>query len=195
MAKWQFRRATRSPVTTPGTDGGPERDRALAAGYAGRAYAQLIADQLAEERNRKTSLEARGVTVITTSSALATLLFALTAGLTAVSSFRLPESARLPLLLTLITFVFSAAFGVAANMPLRYREATPAGLAKLINARYWAAPAEIGELRVAEAQVTSLAAARSANRLKVMLLVGAILFELLAIPFLAWAVAEILYNA
>ncbi len=48
---------------------------------AGLAYAQLIADQLAEERSRKSSLEARGVTVITTAGPLATLLFALTAGL------------------------------------------------------------------------------------------------------------------
>ncbi len=162
---------------------------------AGRAYGQLIADQLMEERSRKASLEARGVTVITTSSALATLLFALTAGLTATSKFRLPAPAKLPLLLTLVTFVFSAAFSLAANIPLRYREPTPAGLAKLVNSNYWKAPAEIGEIRVAEAQLTSLAAARSANSLKVMLLIGAIFFELLAIPFLAWAIAEILYTA
>ena len=162
---------------------------------AGRAYGQLITDQLTEERNRKASLEARGVTVITTSSALATLLFALTAGLTATSKFRLPAPAKLPLLLTLVTFVFSAAFSLAVNVPLRYREPTPAGLAKLVNSTYWKAHAEIGEIRVAEAQVSCLAAARSANNLKVMLLVGAIFFELLAIPFLAWAVAEVLYAA
>ena len=162
---------------------------------AGRVYGQLIADQLAEERSRKTSLEARGVTVITTSSALATLLFALTAGLTATSKFRLPVPAKLPLLLTLVTFVFSAAFSLAANVPLIYREPTPAGLAKLINTDYWSAAAEIGEIRVAEAQVTSLTAARSANNLKAKLLIGAVFFELLAIPLLAWAVAEILYRA
>ncbi len=162
---------------------------------AGRAYGQLIADQLMEERSRKASLEARGVAVITTSTALATLLFALTAGLTATSKFKLPVSAKLPLLLTLVTFVFSAAFSLAANLPLRYREPTPAGLAKLVNSDYWKAPVEIGEIRVAEAQVASIAAARSANNLKVMLIVGAIFFELLAIPFLAWAIAEILYAA
>jgi hypothetical protein len=160
---------------------------------AGRAYGQLIADQLIEERSRKASLEARGVTVITTSSALATLLFALTVGLTAASKFRLPATAKLPLLLTLVTFAFSAALSLAVNVPLRYREPTPAGLAKLVNSNYWKAAAEVGEIRVAETQITSLAAARSANNLKVMLLVGAVFFELLAIPFLAWAVAEILY--
>ena len=160
---------------------------------AGRAYGQLIADQLAEERNRKVSLEARGVTVITTSSALATLLFALTAGLTAASKFKLPVPAKLPLLLALVTFVFSAAFSLVANIPLRYQEPTAAGLAKLVNPKYWNAPAEIGEIRIAEVQVVSLDAARSANDLKVRLLICAIFFELLAIPFLAWAIAEILY--
>jgi hypothetical protein len=161
---------------------------------AGRAYGQLIADQLTEERSRKASLEARGVTVITTSSALATLLFALTAGLTATSKFILPVSAKLPLLLTLVTFVFSAVLSLVVNVPLRYREPTLAGLAGLLNSNYWKAPAEVGEIRVAEAQVTSLAAARYANNLKGRLLIGAIFFELLAIPFLAWAIAEILYT-
>src|SRR5690348_5642945 len=93
---------------------------------AGRAYAQLIADQLLEERTRKASLEARGITVITTSSALSTLLFGLTAGLTTLSRFRLPPAAKLPLVLTLATFVFAAAFSLAVNMPLRYREPTVA---------------------------------------------------------------------
>jgi hypothetical protein len=49
---------------------------------AGDAYSRLIDDQANQERDRKASLESRGVTVVTTSSALATLLFALTAGLT-----------------------------------------------------------------------------------------------------------------
>lgn len=148
---------------------------------AGLAYGQLIADQLTEERSRKASLEARAVTVITTSSALATLLFALTAGLTATSKFRLSGPAKLPLLLTLVTFVFSAAFSLAANVPLQYREPTSAGLARLVNTNYWSASAEIGEIRVAEAQVVCLAAARSANDLKARVLIGAIFFELLAI--------------
>jgi hypothetical protein len=155
----------------------------------------LITDQLAEERSRKASLEARAITVITTSSSLATLLFALTAGLTATSKFRLPVLAKLPLVLTLATFVVSAAFSLAVNVPLRYKEPTPAGLAMLLDLRYWNAPADIGEIRVSEAQVTSLTSARSVNNLKVKLLVCAIFFELLAIPFLAWAIAEILYTA
>lgn len=107
---------------------------------AGAAYSQLISDQLAEERTRKSSLEARGVTVITTSGTLATLLFALTAGLTSVASFKLPGGAKLPLLLALVAFIVAAVCGLTTNMPLKYREATPQGLARLVDARYWTAP-------------------------------------------------------
>jgi hypothetical protein len=162
---------------------------------AGAAYSQLIIDQLTEERSRKVSLEARGVTVITTSSTLATLLFALTVGLTTAAGFKLPGPARLPLVLALCAFATAAVLGLMTSIPLRYREPTPSGLAKLVDAKFWTAPPEIGQLRVASARVTILALARAANGLKVRLLLGAIFFELLAVIFLTWAVANILYNA
>lgn len=69
------------------------------------------------------------------------------------------------------------------------------GLARLVDARFWAAPAKIGELRVAELQVALIAAMRSANNLKVRLLIFAIAAELIAVIFLFWAVAVILYHA
>jgi hypothetical protein len=161
---------------------------------AGVAYRQLIMDQLTEERSRKSSLESRGVAVITTSGTLATLLFALTAGLTAAARFRLPTDARPPLLLALVAFVVAGICGLVTNLPLIYREPTPQGLAKLVDTRYWTADATVGELRVAEAQITALSAARIANNLKVRLLIGAAGSELLAISFLSWAVATILYS-
>jgi hypothetical protein len=58
---------------------------------AGTAYGLLIASQLTEERNRKASLEARGITAVTAAGTLVTLLFALTAGLTAAPGFKLPD--------------------------------------------------------------------------------------------------------
>jgi hypothetical protein len=162
---------------------------------AGEAYGRLIVDQVNQERERKTSLESRGITVITTSSALATLLFALTAGLKSASKFKLPESARLPLVLTLGAFILAASFGLIVNIPLKYQEPTARGLGRLRNRVYWDAPAVIGQLRVVEAQIASLEAARTANRLKVGFLLSAIAFELLAVIFLAWAIDLIIYNA
>lgn len=72
---------------------------------------------------------------------------------------------------------------------------TARGLAKLVDARLRAAPAKIGELRVAELQVALIAAMRSANNLKVRLLIFAIAAELIAIIFLFRAAAVILYHA
>lgn len=161
---------------------------------AGTSYGQLIADQLAQERARKASVEARGITVITTSSTLATLLFALTAGLTSAATFRLPGPARLPLVLALCAFGGAALLGLVTNVPLRYQEPTPRGLAKLLAPNFWAAPPHIGQRRVAEAQVKTLTAARVANRLKVRLLLGAISCELLGTIFLIWAIVNVLYR-
>lgn len=162
---------------------------------AGDAYGRLIDDQVNQERDRKLSLETRGVTVITTSSALATLLFALTASLTLASKFKLPGSAKLPLMLALGAFVLAAISGLVANMPLNYGAPTADGLTKLCKARYWNAHAITGQLRVAEIQIADLKKSRSANRYKVGFLFAAIGCEILATGFLAWAIGVIIYTA
>jgi len=161
---------------------------------AGDAYGRLIDDQLNQERQRKISFENRGVTVINTSSALATLLFALTASLTLAAKFQLPESAKLPLILALGAFVFSAILGLAVNMPMIYGAPAPEGLEKLCTAEYWEAPATIGQLRLAGAQIDELTASLEANKFKARFLVAAIVCEILATGFLAWAIGIIIYN-
>jgi hypothetical protein len=162
---------------------------------AGAAYGALIADQLTEERSRKASLEGRGITTVTAAGTLVTLLFALTAGLTAAPRFKLPAGADVPLVVALIAFVIAAVLGLMTNVPLRYQEPTVGGLARLIDARFWAAPAQTGERRVAEAQVALIAAMRSANNLKVWLLILAVAAELIAVISLSCAVAIIVYQA
>lgn len=161
---------------------------------AGEFYGQLITDQLAEERSRKGSLEARGIAVITTSGTLVTLLFGLTAGLTASTSFKLPDDSRLPLLLSLIAFVITAVLGLVTNLPLKYREPTARGLDRLVDEEVWTSEGVIGQLRVAGAQVHLIAAARAANNLKVKLLIWAIVSELVAVAFLCCSIVGILYG-
>jgi LysM repeat protein len=98
------------------------------------------------------------------------------------------------LLLALVIFVLAAVFGLATNMPLRYEEPTPGGLAKLLNSRYWDASATKGQIRVAEAQVNTLSVGRATNDKKVNRLVWAIRFELAAVACLAVAIGFILYE-
>jgi hypothetical protein len=162
---------------------------------AGEAYGRLIEDQLNQERQSKISFENRGVTVINTSSALATLLFALTASLTLAAKFKLPEPARLPLILALGTFVLAAICGLATNMPIAYGTPTPDSMAKLCTSDYWDAPATTGQLRLAETQIEELRRSLKANGFKANFLIAAIGCEILATGFLAWAIGVIIYSA
>jgi hypothetical protein len=69
-------------MTTAGT-GQP----AGVASVGGPIYVELLKERLQEERAHKTSLEQRGLSVITSSGTLVTLLFALAAVVTASKSF------------------------------------------------------------------------------------------------------------
>jgi len=100
----------------------------------------------------------------------------------------------LPLILALSTFVLAAICGLATNIPLRQKIVTARGLDVLRNSRYWEAPAVIGQLRVAEAQISDLEASRNANRFKASFLVSAIGCEIAATGFLAWAIGVIIYS-
>jgi hypothetical protein len=69
---------------------------------AGDAYTALIIEQLAEERSRKTSLEQRGISVITSSGALVTLLFGLAALTTKPQGYQVPDGATFSFILALV---------------------------------------------------------------------------------------------
>jgi hypothetical protein len=62
---------------TPGVVESPHNDDKEKPGLvsAEDRFRSIVVDQLAKEYTRKASLEARGITIITTSSALASLLF------------------------------------------------------------------------------------------------------------------------
>jgi hypothetical protein len=80
-------------------------------------FADLLADQLDAERARHASLEQRGISVITTSGTLITLLLAL-AGLTGrASGIKLPDVAQWLLRVALILLPLAAMIGIAAILP------------------------------------------------------------------------------
>lgn len=83
-------------------------------------YADFIKSMLDAEDSRKSSLEQRGIGVITTSGALVTLLFGLTATITSAKTFTLPPAARDWLTPAAILFVAAAAAGILVNVPLFY---------------------------------------------------------------------------
>jgi len=159
---------------------------------AGSEYARLISDQLAEERDRKKSLEQRGTAVVTTVSALTSLLLGLGALVTKSASFSLPEQARPFVVWALISFVVAAVLAVATNLPVGYREPDIPGLRRLVTPENWGDNQDTGSISVADVQVTIIESARKANGRKALLLVAALSAEVVAVALLGRAVWLIL---
>jgi hypothetical protein len=165
----------------------------LAAGEpaGARLYADYIEKQLAREEERRKSLESRGITVITSSGTLATLLLGLVALSTrSQSTFQLPHDARTPLALALVAFTLAAALAIVTNVPRGSAEADIQGLVQLIKT-YWDDPEREALRTVSVNRLNILDSARSVNTEKAWALVGAMAFETVAIAFLAWAMLEI----
>lgn len=162
---------------------------------AGASYGKLIADQLAEERTRKASLEQRGITVITTSGVLVSLLFGLAALITSAEDFDLPDGVRPLLVAGLVFFVGAAVSGIWLNSPRKYREANPGHLRRLTQKQIWEASASLGARRGAELQANLISTARTVNASKAKWLVAAILLEVLGIGAVASGVVVILVSS
>lgn len=159
---------------------------------AGPDYGELIREQLAEERVRKASLEQRGVTVITTSGVLVSLLFGLAAVVTESKTFQVPDAARYLLVLALVLFVGAAASGIVLNSPRKYVEAHPDDLERLLRRDVWDASGSLGGRRSAEARVKILRKARTINDGKAKWLLRAVFLEVAAVAAVAIGVAVIL---
>jgi hypothetical protein len=138
----------------------------LDAPIAATAYGDLIEQQLAEERSRKTSLEQRGSFVITSASAVATLLLALAAVVTSEKHFHAGGALKVLLAVAASLFACAALFGLAANLPWRYYEVSENALKRLTSPDLWEAEIAPATRRIAEAKVAVLATARRANAIK-----------------------------
>ena len=84
-------------------------------GPGGELYAEFIQKELEHERTRRSALEARAVTVITTSGTFVTLTFALAALLTKGQNYTPSRLATLMLALALGAFVVAAVCALLAS--------------------------------------------------------------------------------
>lgn len=155
------------------------------ADVAGSAYRGLIDDQLKREDARKTSFESRGMQIIASSGTFVTLVFALAAVVTGTSKFKLADSSKGVLALSLVLFAAAAAYGILTNMPGGdYVEAEASSLKRLLDEQFWLGPVEIAQRRVAELEVALISAAREENNRKADLLrlgLGCEVFGVLAV--------------
>lgn len=152
-------------------------------GYA--AYATFVKDELDAQDARKSSFEDRGITVITTSGALATLLFGLAALSTKKSpTFSLPDPSGTLLAIALVFFVAAAILALMTNAPRSYEAATAEGLRKRVKmAPMW--DENEAERDIALTRIKALEDAKVKNTHKGRLLLGALALEVVAVGFVA----------
>jgi hypothetical protein len=178
----------------PDAASGVNADVAAAGATSAAAVMKLVQDQLTEERSTKSSLEARAIGVITSSGALATLLFALAALVTRPAAYQLPDLARLVLTATLVAFMVAAVLAIIAARPGTYQEVTIDSLRAAATQEAMGAPAEQGESAIANVLVDIIAKARHKNGNKARFLKAAVTVEAIAAVLLAAAVAIVLLE-
>jgi hypothetical protein len=159
---------------------------------AGSFYSELISKQLVEERERKRSLEQRGLAVITTASVLVSLLLGVVAIRPDAAKVELSERAADFVGWALLSFVAAGILAVLTNLPLRYREPGVKSLAALFVKTTWEAEPSVGEASVAKVELEVLSQARRTNCWKTWLLVAAMTFEIGAIALLALALWDVI---
>jgi hypothetical protein len=161
---------------------------------AGTEYAAFLGAQLAEDRATKSSLEARGITVITTSGGLVTLLFGLVALATKeAATYTLPEPASNLLILAALSLTAAGVCGLATNWALSYREATVQGMNELLQ-RNWDADQGQGQLDVAATVIDIISTSRKRNETKANLLRAALVLEIVGVLLVALAAIVVLTS-
>jgi hypothetical protein len=126
---------------------------------AGEVLAAHLTAALAEERVSKASLEARGLSLVTTSGAFVTLVLAIAA---LVGDRPLNGLARTMLVLASVGFLVAAVAGVLTNRPMDNDEPKPASMLSLVEEHY-GKPDGLGVRAVARDQASTLVASRSNN--------------------------------
>jgi hypothetical protein len=158
---------------------------------------KFLQEQLDSEKQRKQSLEQRGITVITSAGAIATLIFAVSAFVSkSISTASFVRAEALPIKLSIVAFLVAALFGLATNLPFRYG----AIVAKSLNEGFSKALVKEGgsigyRLSIIRADSEILRRNQRLNFFKSEILLGGFVFEIIGIGLLVWAVFEITSHA
>jgi len=152
-------------------------------------YGGYVKDELDRQYARKSSFEQRGLSVITSSGVIVTLLLAL-AGFSAgqQQALVLPGASKVLLILALLFFLGAIGTALAINVPRSYKNVLPAALRAAVKTRWGDSPST-ARRQVAYTQITVLSSARDVNTRKAKLLFGAVAAEFAAVLLLAAAIA------
>jgi hypothetical protein len=180
------------------TQGGPVSpppNQATQGELAGPVIAELIAKEVEAARAKATSVQSRGLAVISSSGTLVILLFGLSALATKAQNFALPTNTKLPLYLAAVFLVLAAFAAIATNAPRKRDAIPPSKLRPLLEEDLWKAPAIHAQREVAMSQLTIFESERRVNRWMARLLQIAIALELMGIAWVMWAVVMLVAGA
>jgi hypothetical protein len=163
-------------------------------GETGVEYAAFFQRLVDGQDARKSSIEQRGISVITTSGALVTLLFGVVALVTKNASYHLPNEAYIPLGLALLAFVGAAALALLTNIPSKgYVNVDGDQVEKLLD--YIGESPPNARLRLAATNLKVFRSAQGANEEKANVLKSAMICEVIAVVALSVAVFVVLIGA
>jgi len=156
---------------------------------ASHPYDDFLKDRIAAEEARKTSLEQRGIAVVSTSGTLITLFFGLAAIITSRQGYSPPSDFRSHSAWALAFFLLATLVAVATNLPLPYSDVK----AKELNSgEMWQETATVAKENVFDFRVTLLQGLQKRNGLKALMVVAAMAAQGIAVLFVALAIWSIL---
>lgn len=157
---------------------------------AGETFSKFIETELVEECARRASLDARGIGVLNTSGAFATLLFALGAFAAGAEGAAQSRLALILLALASIAFVSAGLIGLLANRLQKYKITTPAQLlAWRASDSKWHDSPDKARRVVSLGNIKTIESLRSGNNSKAKYIEAALWFQFGAVVLLAGAVA------
>ncbi|MEJ3748454.1 hypothetical protein WEI85_34865 [Actinomycetes bacterium KLBMP 9797] len=153
----------------------------------GSVYAAFIEGELRVERERRAALDARGLSVVTSSASLVTLLTAVGAFVTSEKGFTLPGAAVVPLLATLGSFTVAVVLGILANRSRYYHVALAETLYGMVT-EHWGDDEIDSRNNVAELNIRTIHTLRLGNDMKANLLTWALSAQLMGVVALSTTV-------
>lgn len=160
---------------------------------AGGIYAALVTARLAEEDRRGSSLQSRGLAVVTTSGTLVTLIGVFTQFKVhgkVLTDFL--SASRWPLGLAMAAFVAAAFCGLMANVPRALVRPRLSGIAALMESQ-WSNPAAGAEKSVALTRARQLQELETANDKLARAVFAGLMAEVLAVGLATVAVLVALW--
>jgi hypothetical protein len=160
---------------------------------AGEIYSKYILQQIIDEDSRRSSIEQRGLAVVTTTGVLTTALLGVSALVKPSSNHGIPAAAHGYLATAIISLMVAAVVALLTNVPLSYHKVTTDELVSIAKNRdFFREPSLDAMQRIAVTQVKELTVARDKNTTKAALLLAAIGFEILGLSALGYTVSLVI---